>query len=220
MKRRHLLQGGLWLVTGGVTGIARAGDTVDWFRYIELDLARDVRQMLAEGFDVNTLSPRGQSGLYLALREGSLAVAAVLLAAPGIAFDTPNPAGETPLMMAAMKGHVALMAQLMAMGAQVNRRGWTPLHYAAAGGQAEAIELLLSQGADLEAVAPNGNTPLMMAAGFGTIDTTRLLLRRGADPRPRNQGNRQAADYALSAGRDGLADELREAVQSAHWQGH
>lgn len=219
MKRRTWLQGGLGCVATGLSLGARAnGDAVDWFRYIELDLARSVRQMLQDGFDVNARNARGQSGLYLALREGSLAVAQVLLDWPDIAFDAADADNETPLMMAAMKGHLDIMSQLIARGTRINREGWTPLHYAAAGGQMEAIDLLLSRGAQLEAVAPNGNTPLMMAAGFGTIDSTRLLLRRGADPRPRNKAGRQAADFALAAGRDELAAELRATQQAPRWR--
>jgi hypothetical protein len=74
------------------------------------------------------------------------------------------------------------MGTLIARGARINKAGWTPLHYAAAGPSLEAVELLLAHGAALEAVAPNGNTPLMMAAGYGAIDSARLLLRRGPMP--------------------------------------
>lgn len=214
-RRRELLAALAAAVLGAGAGPARADSYHDWFLYIQLDRAESVRALLRAGFDVNALSERGQSGLLLALREGSLDTARVLLEAPGLAADAANSAGETPLMMAALKGHLPIMAELIARGAAVNREGWTPLHYAASGGHEDAIELLLSRGAALNAQAPNGATPLMMAAGFGTIDSARLLLRRGADPTLRNQGRRSAADYARMAGRDGLARDLQAAAEAA-----
>lgn len=215
MKRRSCLKGamGLLLATPGLA--ARAGSYEDWFRYIELDLGREIQKMLQAGFDVNAVNPRSLSGLYLALREGSNTVVPVLLAWPGLAVDAENAMGETPLMMAALKGRVEVMNTLIQRGARINKAGWAPLHYAAAGPSLDAVELLLARGAALDAVAPNGNTPLMMAAGYGAIDSARLLLRRGADARPRNQSGRQAADFASAADRTGLAQELREAASAA-----
>lgn len=215
MNRRSCLKGaaGLLLATSGLA--ARAGSYEDWFRYIALDLGREIQKMLQAGFDANTVDPRGQSGLYVALREGSATVVPVLLSWPGIALDAENAMGETPLMMAALKGRVDVINTLIARGARITKPGWTPLHYAAAGPSLEAVELLLAHGAALESVAPNGNTPLMMASGYGAIDSARLLLRRGADASPRNQGGRQAADFATAADRAGLAQELRDAASAA-----
>ncbi|MCO5977981.1 ankyrin repeat domain-containing protein [Ideonella oryzae] len=212
MKRRRCLQGTAGLLLAATGLAARAASYEDWFRYIELDLGREIQKMLQAGFDVNTVDPKGQSGLYVALREGSATVVPVLLAWPGTALDAQNAMGETPLMMAALKGRMDVMASLIARGARINKDGWTPLHYAATGPNPDAVELLLAHGAVLDAVAPNGNTPLMMAAGYGAIDSARLLLRRGADARPRNKGGRDAADLAKAADRLGLAQELGDAA--------
>ena len=215
MRRRTCVQGaaGLLMAATGLT--VRASSYEDWFRYIELDLGREIQKLLQTGFDGNAVNPRGLSGLYLALREGSNTVVPVLLSWPGIALDAQNAMGETPLMMAALKGRTDVMNTLIQHGVRINKDGWTPLHYAAAGPNPDAVELLLAHGAVLDAVAPNGNTPLMMAAGYGAIDGARLLLRRGADARPRNQAGRQAADLAKSADRIGLAQELRDAAAAA-----
>lgn len=215
MKRRCCLQGGAGLLLAASGLAARAGSYEDWFRYIELDLGREIQKLLQAGFDVNTVNPRGLSGLYLALREGSNTVVPVLLSWPGIALDAENAMGETPLMIAALKGRVEVMNTLIQRGARINKTGWTPLHYAAAGPSLDAVELLLAHDAALEAIAPNGNTPLMMAAGYGAIDSARLLLRRGADARPRNKGGRDAADLAKAADRLGLAQELHDAAAAA-----
>ena len=60
------------------------------------------------------------------------------------------------------------------------RLGLTPLMYAAAFGSQEAIEILLSKGADVKAKDPRDGTALHYAAWNAA--RTKLLLSRGADP--------------------------------------
>ncbi|GAA0758520.1 ankyrin repeat domain-containing protein [Ideonella azotifigens] len=212
MKRRELLKhGGLaaMAATGLMVGQGAQADSYsDFFLYIELDRPEGLQKLLRAGFDVNSRNPKGQHGLYMAFRNDSEKAAELLLGWPGLDPEGTNAQGETLLMMAAMKGQIDAMKKLIALGAAVNRKGWTPLHYAASGGQQAAIILLLSHGAELEARGPNGNTPLMMAAGYGTIDSARLLLSRGADPKLVDGGDRHASDYARKAGHEGLAKDL------------
>lgn len=65
----------------------------------------------------------------------------------------------------------------------------TPLHLAAASGDAAQVRYLLATGSDPNArdtVA--GTTPLHLAAGYsGSVDVVRLLLDAGADPDAREQ---------------------------------
>ena len=164
--------------------------------------------LLAKGFDVNARNPQGLHGLYLAWRENSLDVADLLLKHPQLDVEATSPAGETLLMMAALRGRLDAMKQLIARGAQVNREGWTPLHYAASGADPAPTQLLLDLHAEIDARAPNGNTPLMMAAGFGSVDAADLLALRGADVTLRNQAGLTAVDYARKADRSRLAERL------------
>src|SRR4051812_37100934 len=85
-------------------------------------------------------------------------------------------AGDTALHVAAAAHRPAIVRDLVRRGADVaakNRRGATPLHYAADGGpgrsgwdpraQAETIACLVDAGADPNAVADGGVTPLHRA---------------------------------------------------------
>lgn len=188
---------------------ARSDAGVDFFRAVNTDNASTVQALLQQGFDPNTLNPAGQTPLYLAIKDESPKVVAVLLASPQLKPDLANAAGETPLMMAALRGQLEWTQQLAALGAKLNREGWTPLHYAATGPNPKVVAFLLDQGAAINAIAPNGSSALMMAARYGPEDTVRLLLARGADKRVRNSLNQTALDLARKADRDYLVPLLQ-----------
>jgi uncharacterized protein len=84
--------------------------------------------------------------------------------------------------------------------------GFTPLHYAAFFGTAEAAALLLERGADPAAVAGNEMRvqPLHSAAAVDATETARLLLGAGADPNARQQGGFRPIDAAVQNGNDEL----------------
>jgi uncharacterized protein len=179
-----------------------------FFRAVNVDNARTVSARLADGLDPNTPDERGQVALFLAMRDDSPKVAAMLLAHPAIRVDAANAAGETPLMMAALRGRLEWVGRLIERGAQVNREGWTPLHYAASGPEHRVVGLLLDRGAGIDAPSPNRSTPLMMAARYGDEASVQLLIARGADSRLRNEKGLNAADFARLAGREALAARL------------
>ena len=187
-------------------------DSVDFFRAVNVDNADAVSRMLAAGLDPNQLDPHGQPALILALQGESLRVAKVLWDAKGIDIDVRNRVGETPLMMAALKAEVDAASALVAHGAAVRKDGWSPLHYAATGGSAAIVNMLLAKGAALEACSPNGTTPLMMAARYGNEEAVDALLAAGADRTLKNDLGMDASAFAASAGREKLAARLKPAV--------
>lgn len=195
-----------------VLNSAFASPSVDFFRAVNVDNDRSVKELLAGGFDPNTANEKGQVGLYLALREDSLKVATALLAHPAIRIDATTAADETPLMMAAMRGNLEWTQRLLDHGAALNRAGWTPLHYAATGPAFAVVKLLLDSGAVIDARSPNRSTALMMAARYGSEEAVQLLLTRGASPKLRNDRQLSPADFARSAGREPLALLLEAAA--------
>ena len=119
-------------------------------------------------------------------------------------------------MMAAIKGDVEAVKALIARDADVNKTGWTPLHYAASAGSpqhAVIISLLLENHAYIDAASPNGTTPLMMAVRYGQDDVARLLVEEGADPTLRNDLGLTALDFARQAERADMAELIAEAVR-------
>ncbi|HLL20439.1 MAG TPA: ankyrin repeat domain-containing protein [Rubrivivax sp.] len=204
-----------WLLACSCTA-ALASAYVDFFRAVNIDNVGVVNQLLARGFDPNAANDQGQVALYLALRDDAPRVAAALLAHPQIKLDLANASGETPLMIAALKSNLQWVQRLVERGAQVNRQGWTPLHYAASSSEIDSTAVaafLLDRGAVINARAPNGNTPLMMAARYGAFRSVDLLLTRGADPRLTNSAGMSAAELARLEGRDSLALKLLSAAR-------
>jgi ankyrin repeat protein len=176
-----------------------AGSYEDFFKAIELDQPEPISQLLQRGFDPDSPNNKGQPALILAMQKSSDKVVDVLVKWPKTNLSIQNLQGETPLMLAAIQNKRALAAQLIANGADVNKAGWTPLHYAASKGHVEMMRLLIENHAYLDAESPNGTTPLMMAAHYGSPMATKLLLEEGADPRVTNQLGLSALDFATKA---------------------
>lgn len=192
---------------------AHCGTYDDFFKAIQLDNARDVERLLARGFDPNTPNPQGVPALLKATQEQSFKAAAVLAAHAQTQIDPRSERNESPLMLAALRGQEALVQALVARGAEVNKTGWTPLHYAATGGHVRVIAFLIGAQADIDAGASNGTTPLMMAAMYGNAASVKLLLESGADPEIRNAQQLSALDFAQRAGRTDSAALIQQVMQ-------
>lgn len=198
---------------------ANAGSYEDFFSAIKRDDADTVTQLLARGFDPDTVDLTGQNGLYLALREPSLKAAGILVDWPKTDVNRLNAQGESALMMAALKGHLDIAARLIQKGADVNKTGWAPLHYAASNGHLAIMSLLLDNHAYIDAESPNGTTPLMMAALYGTAAAVKLLLEAGADPLLKNQQGLTAINFAQRASRAEAVEIIAAFVRSRQPKG-
>ena len=197
---------------------AFAGSYEDFFQAVKRDDVQAAQRLLARGFDANTLDPQGQSGLANALREPSPKVAQLLIDWPQTNLNAQSPQGESPLMLAAIKGELELVQKMIKKGADVNKTGWTPLHYAASTGQVDIMRVLLENHAYIDAESPNGSTPLMMASMYGTQAATQLLLDEGADPLLKNQQGLTALQFAESANRPDAAAMLENAAKKTRAQ--
>lgn len=161
------------------------------------------------GLDERTRDDLRNNLLMIAIRDNGDAIALRLLQQP--AWQAPsvlnyeNQLGETALMMAALNGSASVAERLMGLGAEVNRAGWSALHYAATSGHAQLIRMLVDKSAYVDAASPNGTTPLMMASRFNHREAAAALIELGADPTLTNQSGMSARDYALENKNQDLA---------------
>ncbi|MXN75528.1 ankyrin repeat domain-containing protein [Burkholderia sp. 4701] len=186
-----LVAGGLFAAVG-----AHAESLDALVKAVKFDDIADIGKQLKNGLDPNTLAPNGDPLLVIAAREKSDKVAAALAAAPKIDLEKEDKAGENALMLASLNGDVGLVKLLIDKGAEVSKKGWAPLHYAATNGQDAVVKVLLEHDAYIDTASPNGTTPLMMAARGNHGSTVNLLLDQGADPQVKNQLGITALEFA------------------------
>ena len=196
-----------------------SGSYDDFFVAIKQDDAKAVSALLSRGFDANTRNPAGESGLFLAIREPALKVASILIAWPKTLVEARNAKDESPLMLASFNGLLDIAKKLIDRGADVNKPGWTPLHYAATKGHNALMDLLLEHHAYIDAASPNGSTPLMMASLYGTAAAVKLLLEAGADPLLKNEQGLTAIDFAYRDSRAESAEIIAAFVRGKQPKG-
>jgi ankyrin repeat protein len=209
----------LYLIVLYCYSVCNAGSYDDFFSAIKRDDPDAVLVLLSRGFDANTLNPAGDHGLIVGIREPSPKVISVLLGWPGVDVEARTRSDESPLMMAALKGNAELCLQLIAKGADVNKPGWTALHYAATNGHVAVLTLLLDKHAYIDAASPNGTTPLMMAAHYGTPEAVKLLLEAGADPMLKNAQSLRALEFAQRANRLDSVEVITSSMRGRHPKG-
>ncbi|HLY63807.1 MAG TPA: ankyrin repeat domain-containing protein [Terriglobia bacterium] len=169
-------------------------------------------------------------GMSPILAREPLAVGATRQAATEFYFKEINHylfAGDTPLHAAAAgyRNHIA--QELIKHGANVaaeNRRGATPLHYAADGGpvspgwnpqaQAEMIAFLIKHGANPNTLNKDGVAPLHRAVRQRCLKAVDALLRNGAGVRLKNKSGSTPLHLAVqNTGRRGTGSPMAKALQ-------
>lgn len=159
---------------------------------IEL-LIRDGAEVNFRANDLDRETP-----LLRAITIGELPVVQTLIEAGANVNAAGTLTGLTGLMRSIQKPQI--MRELISRGADVNAQahahfkaptefaeptGKTALHMAAAANNAEAIEILATSGADLEALDENGQTPLDLAIkGGATTRAALALMAAGAAVTP------------------------------------
>ncbi len=169
---------------------------------------KSVERLLRVGCDANLRDSNEQTLLLIALRSADMpsgadagAVHATVLAHIQLLLQQgadPNRGDrqlcQFPLHEATARGFLDVVALLLHHGADPNQpilldshlanyMGFdgTPLHVAAALGEAAIAELLIQHAAHVDALGHSGQTPLHVAAKEGRVAVADVLLRHGAD---------------------------------------
>jgi uncharacterized protein len=159
--------------------------------------------LLKAGADPNFKTPNGETPLMAAARTGKIDAAKALLAAGSDINAKENWGGQSALMWAAAQSQADMVKFLASNGANLNdhgkvnqwerkiiqeprpkdmnKGGFTPLHYAAREGCAACVQNLLTAGADPDSEDPDRETPLLLALENMHFDTAAVLVKGGAD---------------------------------------
>ena len=96
----------------------------------------------------------------------------------------------------------------------VNKDGWNGLHHATFKGHVSVIDVLVSQGGDMnqriESGWGKGRTPLMMALRCGKIEAAEQLIRLGADVNIEDSDGNTALSIASMKGLSKIVEVLKE----------
>nr|XP_047126785.1 serine/threonine-protein phosphatase 6 regulatory ankyrin repeat subunit A-like [Hydra vulgaris] len=129
----------------------------------------------------------GLTCLHYAAKNGHEVTLRQLLNSDGVIVEHPtSKKGLLSIHMAIAEGHANVTSILLSRSAeQINARcaiGRTALHFAAGNKHLELVQLLLGQGAEIDAQDKNGWTPLHYAADAGSTDIVIFLVQMGAQP--------------------------------------
>jgi hypothetical protein len=180
----------------------------EFFVALEKNEAPKISRFLAQGFDANTLDGDGTPVLIYAMLNNADPCVELLLNAQGLLPDAQDPNQDTALMHAALRGKLLWVKKLLALGAEPNRAGWSPMHYAAMNNHVDILKVLLEHNAYIDSASQNATTPLMMAARAGAEQAVLFLLENGADPTTVSESGFNAAGYAFKVGRKELGEKL------------
>ncbi|TGL64642.1 ankyrin repeat domain-containing protein [Leptospira sarikeiensis] len=126
---------------------------------------------------------------------------------PGIAHSYSSD-GWTPLHLASHFGRLSIIKYLIEKGADIHAQsksklsiGNTALHSAVASWRADAVALLLENGADPNFTQDGGFSPLHIAASRqGSEEIVSLLLQKGANPDLKTEDGKTAREIAAERG--------------------
>jgi ankyrin repeat protein len=123
---------------------------------------------------------------------------------------------NSTLIAAATKGDLVEVKRLLKEGAETdgpnakNSYGWTALILASMNGHKEIVELLLKNGADIEAKDSDGRTALMWASTYGHSAIVELLLKNGADIEAKDSHGWTALIWASARGHKEIVELLAQ----------
>jgi hypothetical protein len=148
-----------------------------------------VNALLASGADPNVKNSVGVPVLVMAIRLNSTPIVEALLGHKADANARDTDTDMTPLQRACVRRDIepGIVRLLLAAGADVNaairpftdlQKGFTALMYAAATGQEEVVQLLIDNGANVNAKARFGYTALSTAKMARRLSDTSGVIRR------------------------------------------
>ena len=175
-----------------------------------------VKHLLDRGIDIHKLDSNDATALMLSAFKGHNKISYLLLE-KGIDVSRTDASGFNALILACecTDADLSLIKKLINAGIDVNatsKGGATALMTAAKLGHIDAVKLLISKGADINAKNFEHNiTALIWAANEGHFHVAECLLENGADPTVVSTNGYTAASIAQENGYYSISDLITRA---------
>lgn len=154
------------------------------FNLIENKQHEELKKMLLNGSDVNTVDTDNYTLLHMAVDYGDIRSTQILLETKGCKTNVQTTVHKlAPLHFAAQDGKTQLVRMLLDHGAYINiinHTSCTPLYFAVCGKHFDTVKLLLSKKADVNIGDSNKISPLLQAVSIN-VPLTQILLNHGAE---------------------------------------
>jgi tetratricopeptide (TPR) repeat protein/ankyrin repeat protein len=168
----------------------------------------NVKILLQQGAPIDAQDLSKRTPLLLAVMQGHRSTVQFLLQNKA-RVDIQSVEGETVLHAAAFYGYTPILQDLLKdplckkLISIQDQDGKTPLHKAVWGDpKPDVVTLLLSYGANPNALNKYGYTPLHWTAKHGHLKSAELLIQHKADPGALNDNQNLPLDLALRHGQD------------------
>ena len=134
-----------------------------------------------KGVPVNAIIESGLTVLHVAAASGDVATLAAVLTLPGIDVNVRTDKGFSALHLAVVARNESIVT-LLSKAPKINldhsgSLGLTPLHLAAQSNQVDMINILVSNGSNVNITCDNGLTPLYIATDSGHVRAVNILLK-------------------------------------------
>ena len=143
-----------------------------------------VQVLIDAGADIEAKEEKGRSPLHKACMSGHLDIVKLLVRSGAGVRATDNK-GVTCLIGASYLGHTETVRYLVGLKDvdinHVDSTGCTALRHAAVRNHADAVQVLIDAGADIEVKDEEGRSPLLVSNCLGHLDIAIMLVKAGAD---------------------------------------
>ncbi|MES9936036.1 MAG: ankyrin repeat domain-containing protein [Sedimenticola sp.] len=160
------------------------------------------------GADINKMDVDGRRPLHVAADRGRYVIARLLLK-NGADINAPNREGHPPIHSALLAGRTQVAELFLKQGADFDGNRLLEQMVSNDTSDRDVVEFLLSRGADIDHIDPEGATPLTRAVGNNLRVMTKLLIAAGADVNKTDAAGNRPLDIALGENNQDIVRLLR-----------